>query len=440
MSPAFAYYFAGQVWQDKGTTYILLGEAHKTENPLNKVAIQQMQDVLNWAQRLKAHVVLEGGNLINKEYTADPFNYLNKQYLPSLPTLFSLNNESALVNFDSLCHLAGISINDVECRLALDSKNIKANVFYNHLMNMVKYIKSFNDADWANQIYKQELNKFEVLQKNMPQIFHLMQQEKTLSVDEFLNKYNTFTSEHYEPTDRIKIRQLNIQEVLTTEKFLIKDPIQKEFNILFRYLLTYTKNLQIPSELDNFDILSGLSARGLKISFEARLFDPIVLHAALNTNHHVKIICVGDAHRQWLSERFEELHFTKLAEDISPNQNQIDINQFLSARFSQESTLQVPSNTAQRVLAIGKILDKYGLIRNAAAPLLSGAIPALLAVGPSILAGYIAAKITPDTTIKIGNKEIPLRLIIFMGTYLTAVLGGTRVGFKYLIAPQPVKK
>jgi hypothetical protein len=59
ISPAFAHFTQGQVWQDKNTKYILLGDYHTPEKPSNQIAIAQMRDVILWGRRLNAHIIPE---------------------------------------------------------------------------------------------------------------------------------------------------------------------------------------------------------------------------------------------------------------------------------------------------------------------------------------------------------------------------------------------
>jgi hypothetical protein len=102
--PAFAYYTSAQVWDNhQGTKYIITGEEHKTDEKNNKVALQQTYDLITWAKRLNAHVTVEDPFTTNSEkFTRDPFNYLNTEYCAAIPTLLTLNNQTALVNFSSL--------------------------------------------------------------------------------------------------------------------------------------------------------------------------------------------------------------------------------------------------------------------------------------------------------------------------------------------------
>ena len=84
ISPAFAYNFAGQIWQgsinqEPETTYVLLGEVHETQIDSNKVAFSQMHDVISWAKRLNAHVIVEDFvKMDDTKFAADPLRYNNR--------------------------------------------------------------------------------------------------------------------------------------------------------------------------------------------------------------------------------------------------------------------------------------------------------------------------------------------------------------------------
>ena len=456
ISPAFAYNFAGQIWQgsinqEPETTYVLLGEVHETQIDSNKVAFSQMHDVISWAKRLNAHVIVEDFvKMDDTKFAADPLRYNNTEYLPALSSLFKVDNQTTLKNFSSLCHLAGISVDSIDCRcLHLD---IPASKFYKYLMNMVDHIKAFNDGPAINHIYQEELKEFEILQTNMPEIFQLIKNEHSLTLEDLIKKHNTYTKEHVQQVSTEELKNFDEQNAALkqvsdmADRLLIKNNIQKELNTLLNYANARDRTpQQIISKIGHLDRLNTISADLLPIHFESRLFDLCLLHAAVKTNHRVKIICVGNAHRNWLSMRFKQLGLIKKAECISllkkgvTEPAAINVNQLFSNYFTTINT-KPTHGIAESILSFRRFMDEHTLIKY---PIMAGigvAAPVITTI-PSLIAGYVAHQINnSDRTITIGNQNIPVRPLVTISTGL-ATFAATIYGLhKNLIAPQPVIK
>ena len=406
IQPSWAHYVAGQIWQANGTTYILLGEHHKN----NKDNIQQIEDIITWGKRLNAHIIVEDGlDTSLNQVTESDFSYQQQtEYLPFLRLLFCLNKGSALIGFSSLCHHAGISVENIEYRFV---NNLAASKFYDYLLQLVTIIKSFNDSDRANHVYQTEVNEFETLLKDAPVIFNLMKNEHTLSFEQFLEKYNK----------SLGFNELNEYGIT----FQQATSIENDLNRVYNYYLRKPRLNQYFEPID-------------RSCFDARLFNSFVLHAIENNKNPIKIICTGDAHRRWLANIFEQWKYLDKGEyfgDIIVSQSclehsPIDINQFFSSHFPNHINTHISKNNAESIISAHKQLHNYGLINKATEFGASAGLPVLTAT----IAAYIAGRFTPNCTI--AGRSIPLRFFTGLGIWGTVFTATTL----YLLEPRPINK
>lgn len=449
ISPAFAHFYKGRVWQGNNTKYIVLADHHRPQKQSNQVAIPQQQDVISWAKRLNAHVIVEDPFTINiDKCKASPLTYRNTEYNSAFSSFFYLNNNSPLINLNSLCRSAGVSVNNIECRPL--SLLIPASEFYSQLMKLAKEIQTFNDGPEFNQIYESELREFEAVQKNASTFFELMKNEHTLTVHELIAKLNKYTYEYGHKTESFDLQDPQIQSLDVDQYckvFQNQDTIQREFNALCRYLYARTPKSKISSDLDGLDILHQMPEGNIVVSLGARLLDSFILHTLINNNQPVKIICAGGAHIDFIEQKFKELKFTKLAKLSAPNVNAdepdaINVNQLLSTQFpgtAKSTTL----DTTEKMLALGNVLDKRGLLKKVtfSKVLFSSCLASLI---PSFIVGDIASKlVSPEKTIEIGKVKVPARFAVsFVTTYATwiASLVGINQLSKHITTPIPVKQ
>lgn len=415
INSASAYYHRAQAWENAGITYVLLGETHDSVYEANKVGLTQMQDVISWAKKLNAHIVVEDGlTLDSSKYIKDPFSAANKEYANSLTLFFNLDKATALRGLFSACHLAGIPVTNFECRLGLvNAQGQRTCDIIRHLTDMANKIKSFNDGESVNAIYHEEIKEFENLKKQMPVIFEYMRDE-TKSYQgtiEFFN--NAINSEHSE----------------------IKNIFQQELQALANY---YRRGREVPALTVNLKI-----ATDSYVAFESRLVDSFLLHTVCNQKAPVVFVCAGDGHIKWLADAFQKLGFDKKGSmgDIPyqfiekhnitssyKEHDAININQFFEGYFSSSKNHNTGWNAVNTLLAIRNKINvnakQAGLIQGTILPL----IPSIAAIA-SLFA-------TPRQYVTIAGKQIPLPFITAAGTYLATALAT----YKYLYLPQPVKK
>lgn len=255
------FYCAEEIIDDSSqTTYCILHDYHVSHPG---VTYKQRYDFLKSAYQLDAACTIEDG-------------FINFFVYGSIVSRLFLDG-SALASLDAYCKDLGIPSNNVEFRTIrfwLDGKDRVSNTFFGEISgkdimayakNAIVEIKTYNDGEQANKLYKDEVEAYEVLMRENKEFFDYLDQDVP---------YKTLIQ--------------NIDSALCI-KLIIK--------IFKTYFLADLENAKFDGE--------ETKIHALKL-FDFPLIDLKLLHYSLNQGKKYRIIAAGGVHAQRISSMFEK--------------------------------------------------------------------------------------------------------------------------------------
>lgn len=271
-----SYFYKCNIWSNESHNYFLFSDWH-TNNTLSS---KQRYDLINWAKKLNASVVVEDGLCFLNNALADPLSYdHNKNYYPR-SELFSYRKEmTPLIGLTSLCYYAGIPVENVEYRE--NSLPIPASLVVARHNKIVKEIENYNDSERLNNIYKRVLNKYSTFLESKKALFEYLS-TPAKSLEEFIGSI-------FEFNDKVNTSQQIAHEIAN---------IIKDFGFRNEYD-TDTHRAHIALE-EFFKV------------FDCPLLDLRLLHAIHNQKTKNIIVAGGGLHVEEMNTFFSELGYTKI--------------------------------------------------------------------------------------------------------------------------------
>lgn len=250
---------------DTRKIFLCLSDWHRTNYPDNKMGNIQRYQLLKWAHLLNASLIIE-----------DP--YINDfDYHSEKVPMYLQSDECGLDFLEYYCKKIGLAFKNCEFRTYLSgSSRFKEMPYYPTLATLTKIteeINAYNDSKCLNNIYHRELSPIDELIKSNDRFFRYFQENKKLSLKEFLED----------------------------------DTYLKSFEPEIENFIDYCK------KEENIDSWSRMDQIHESIHFYAnRLLELRLLHEACRAKTEIVIIYSGGFHVDNLAKFFKELKVEEL--------------------------------------------------------------------------------------------------------------------------------